>query len=186
MAAAKEMRHWNPEAHIGDDGYVLLDVKAAVAEATAGTTGEQEMRRRGANAPRPAQRGANSPRPAQRGANAPRPAQRGANAPRPAQRGANAPRPAQRGANAPTRGDRRMLGHIFSWRCRISGSPTRISAYGGKSSSLSPIKLRKKHSKKRAFGCRWWESQGHIFPWRCRISASPTRISAYGGKSSSL
>eukprot|EP00873_Tetraselmis_striata_P043141 jgi/Tetstr1/463405/TSEL_008327.t1 len=62
--------------------------------------------------------------------------------------------------------------------CRISASPTRISAYGGKSSSLSPIKLRKKHSKKRAFGCRWWESQGHIFTWRCRISASPTRISA--------
>eukprot|EP00873_Tetraselmis_striata_P029963 jgi/Tetstr1/450227/TSEL_037265.t1 len=99
MTAAKEMRHWNPEAHIVDDGYVLPDVKAAVAEATAGTTDEQEMRRRGANAPRPAQRRAN----------APRPAQRGANAPRPAQRGANAPRPAQRGANAPTRGDRRML-----------------------------------------------------------------------------
>eukprot|EP00873_Tetraselmis_striata_P044304 jgi/Tetstr1/464568/TSEL_009324.t1 len=133
---------------------------------------------RGANAPRPAQRGVNAPRPAQRGANAPRPAQRGANAPRPAQRGANAPRPAQRGANAPTLGDRRMLGHIFPWRCRISASPTRISAYGGKSSSLSPIKLRKKHSKTRAFGCRWWESQGHIFTWRCRISASPTRISA--------
>eukprot|EP00873_Tetraselmis_striata_P046587 jgi/Tetstr1/466851/TSEL_011308.t1 len=37
--------------------------------------------------------------------------------------------------------------------------PDRISAYGGKSSSLSPIK-------------------SHIFPWRCRISASPTRISA--------
>eukprot|EP00873_Tetraselmis_striata_P006694 jgi/Tetstr1/426958/TSEL_017171.t1 len=127
---------------------------------------------------RPGQRGANAPRPGQRGANAPRPGQRGANAPRPAQRGANAPRPAQRGASAPTRGDRRMLGHIFPWRCRISASPTRISAYGGKSSSLSPIKLRKKHSKKRAFGCRWWESQGHIFPWRCRISASPTRISA--------
>eukprot|EP00873_Tetraselmis_striata_P034549 jgi/Tetstr1/454813/TSEL_041693.t1 len=69
-------------------------------------------------------------------------------------------------------------GHIFPWRCRISASPTRISAYGGKSSSLSPIKLRKKHSKKCAFGCRWWESQGHIFTWRCRISASPTRISA--------
>eukprot|EP00873_Tetraselmis_striata_P040921 jgi/Tetstr1/461185/TSEL_006322.t1 len=178
MTAAKETRHWNPEALIGDDGYVLPDVKAAVAEATAGTTGEQEMRRRGANAPRPGQRGANAPRPGQRGANAPRPAQRGANAPRPAQRGANAPRPAQRGANASTRGDRRMLGHIFPWRCRISASPTRISAYGGKSSSLSPIKLRKKHSKKRAFGCRWWESQGHIFTWRCRISASPTRISA--------
>eukprot|EP00873_Tetraselmis_striata_P007169 jgi/Tetstr1/427433/TSEL_017596.t1 len=101
MTAAKETRHWNPEAHIGDDRYVLPDVKAAVAEATGGTTGEQEMRRRGANAPRPAQRGANAPRPAQRGANAPRPAQRGANAPRLAQRGANAPRPAQRGANAP-------------------------------------------------------------------------------------
>eukprot|EP00873_Tetraselmis_striata_P046037 jgi/Tetstr1/466301/TSEL_010834.t1 len=45
MTAAKEMRHWDPEAHIGDDGYVLADVKAAVVEATAGTTGEQEMRR---------------------------------------------------------------------------------------------------------------------------------------------
>eukprot|EP00873_Tetraselmis_striata_P028638 jgi/Tetstr1/448902/TSEL_036128.t1 len=32
MAAAKEMRHWNQEAHIGDD-YILADVKAAVAEA---------------------------------------------------------------------------------------------------------------------------------------------------------
>jgi len=41
----REMRHWNPEAHIGDDRYVLPDVKAAVAEATAGTTDEQEMRR---------------------------------------------------------------------------------------------------------------------------------------------
>eukprot|EP00873_Tetraselmis_striata_P008665 jgi/Tetstr1/428929/TSEL_018905.t1 len=70
MAAAKEMRHWNPEAHIGDDGYVLADAKAAVAEATAGTTDEQEMRRRGANAPRPGQRGATARRPAQRGANA--------------------------------------------------------------------------------------------------------------------
>eukprot|EP00873_Tetraselmis_striata_P042800 jgi/Tetstr1/463064/TSEL_007999.t1 len=100
MTAAKEMRHWNPEAHIGDDGYVLADVKAAVAEATAGTTDEQEMRRRGANAPRPGQRGANVPRPGQRGANAPRLGQRGANAPRPGQRGANARRPAQRGANA--------------------------------------------------------------------------------------
>eukprot|EP00873_Tetraselmis_striata_P041788 jgi/Tetstr1/462052/TSEL_007122.t1 len=89
MTAAKETRHWNPEAHIGDDRYVLPDVKAAVAEATAGTTGEQEMRRRGADAPRAAQRGAD--------------------APRAAQGGANAPRPAQRGANAPTRGDRRML-----------------------------------------------------------------------------
>eukprot|EP00873_Tetraselmis_striata_P023792 jgi/Tetstr1/444056/TSEL_031994.t1 len=42
--ASREMRHWNPEAHIGDDGYVLVDAKAAVAEDTAGTTGEQEMR----------------------------------------------------------------------------------------------------------------------------------------------
>eukprot|EP00873_Tetraselmis_striata_P027307 jgi/Tetstr1/447571/TSEL_034949.t1 len=42
---SNEMRHWNPEAHIGDDGYVLADVTAAVAEATAGTTDEQEMRR---------------------------------------------------------------------------------------------------------------------------------------------
>eukprot|EP00873_Tetraselmis_striata_P001990 jgi/Tetstr1/422254/TSEL_001250.t1 len=106
MTAATETRHWNPEAHIGDDRYVLPDVKAAVAErgANAPRSGQ-----RGANAPRPAQRGANAPRPAQRGANTPRPAQRGANAQRPAQRGANAPRPAQRGANAPTRGDRRML-----------------------------------------------------------------------------
>eukprot|EP00873_Tetraselmis_striata_P027308 jgi/Tetstr1/447572/TSEL_034950.t1 len=100
MTAAKEMRHWNPEAHIGDDGYVLVDAKAAVAEATAGTIGEQEMRRRGANARRPGQRGANARQPGQRGANARRPGQRGANARRPAQRGANARRPAQRGANA--------------------------------------------------------------------------------------
>eukprot|EP00873_Tetraselmis_striata_P036217 jgi/Tetstr1/456481/TSEL_043204.t1 len=69
MAAAKEMRHWNPEAHIGDDEYIHVDVKAAVAEATAGKTDEQEMRRRGANAPWPGQRGANAPRPGQRGAN---------------------------------------------------------------------------------------------------------------------
>eukprot|EP00873_Tetraselmis_striata_P007196 jgi/Tetstr1/427460/TSEL_001759.t1 len=34
MAAAKEMRQWNPEAHIGDDEYIVVDVKAAVAEAT--------------------------------------------------------------------------------------------------------------------------------------------------------
>eukprot|EP00873_Tetraselmis_striata_P034766 jgi/Tetstr1/455030/TSEL_041886.t1 len=39
-------------------------------------------------------------------------------------------------------------GHIFTWRCRIPASPTHISAYGGKS-SLSSIKLRKKHFKKR-------------------------------------
>eukprot|EP00873_Tetraselmis_striata_P013940 jgi/Tetstr1/434204/TSEL_023315.t1 len=45
MAAAKEMRHWYPEAHFGDDEYILADVKAAVADATAGKTGEQEMRR---------------------------------------------------------------------------------------------------------------------------------------------
>eukprot|EP00873_Tetraselmis_striata_P029132 jgi/Tetstr1/449396/TSEL_036491.t1 len=88
MTAAKEMRHWNPEAHIGDDGYALAEVKAAVAEATAGTTDEQEMRR-------PEQRGANAPRPGQRGANAPRPGQRSANARRPGQRSANARRPAQ-------------------------------------------------------------------------------------------
>eukprot|EP00873_Tetraselmis_striata_P036750 jgi/Tetstr1/457014/TSEL_043678.t1 len=77
VAAAKEMRHWNPEAHIGDDEYILADVKAT----------------RGANAPRPGQRGDNAPRLGQRGANAPRPGQRGANALRPGQRGANAPRP---------------------------------------------------------------------------------------------
>eukprot|EP00873_Tetraselmis_striata_P042353 jgi/Tetstr1/462617/TSEL_007602.t1 len=45
MAAAKEMRHWNPEAHIGVDEYIFADVKAAVADATAGKTDEQEMRR---------------------------------------------------------------------------------------------------------------------------------------------
>eukprot|EP00873_Tetraselmis_striata_P023184 jgi/Tetstr1/443448/TSEL_031459.t1 len=84
---------------------------------------------RGANARRPGQRGANARRPAQRGASARRPAQRGANARRPAQRGANAQRPAQRGANA-RRPAQRILGHIFTWRCRISASPTRISAYG--------------------------------------------------------
>eukprot|EP00873_Tetraselmis_striata_P039372 jgi/Tetstr1/459636/TSEL_004992.t1 len=44
MAAAKEMQHWNPEAHIGDDEYILADVKAAVDEATAGKTDEQEWR----------------------------------------------------------------------------------------------------------------------------------------------
>eukprot|EP00873_Tetraselmis_striata_P044140 jgi/Tetstr1/464404/TSEL_009197.t1 len=45
MAVAKEMRHWNPEAHVGDDEYILQDVKAAVDEATAGKTNEQETRR---------------------------------------------------------------------------------------------------------------------------------------------
>eukprot|EP00873_Tetraselmis_striata_P028209 jgi/Tetstr1/448473/TSEL_035741.t1 len=45
MAAAKEMRHWNPEAHIGDNECILAGVKAAVAEATAGKADEQEMRR---------------------------------------------------------------------------------------------------------------------------------------------
>eukprot|EP00873_Tetraselmis_striata_P044471 jgi/Tetstr1/464735/TSEL_009482.t1 len=40
-----ETRHWNPEAHIGDDEYILTDVKASVAEATAGKTGERKMRR---------------------------------------------------------------------------------------------------------------------------------------------
>eukprot|EP00873_Tetraselmis_striata_P015083 jgi/Tetstr1/435347/TSEL_024265.t1 len=45
MAVAKEMRHWNPEAHVGDDEYILEDFKAAVDEATAGKTNEQEMRR---------------------------------------------------------------------------------------------------------------------------------------------
>eukprot|EP00873_Tetraselmis_striata_P001452 jgi/Tetstr1/421716/TSEL_012654.t1 len=82
MTAAKEMRHWNPEAHIGDDGYVLADVKAArdaeggEIELTVkgGITASPQWGQRGANAPRPAQRGANAPRPAQRGANAPRPA----------------------------------------------------------------------------------------------------------------
>eukprot|EP00873_Tetraselmis_striata_P013665 jgi/Tetstr1/433929/TSEL_023106.t1 len=39
MAAAKEMRHWSPEAHIGDDDYILEDVKAAVARLTAGMPG---------------------------------------------------------------------------------------------------------------------------------------------------
>jgi len=46
MATAKEMWHWNPEAHIGDDEYILADVKATVmAEATAGKTDKQGMRR---------------------------------------------------------------------------------------------------------------------------------------------
>eukprot|EP00873_Tetraselmis_striata_P040040 jgi/Tetstr1/460304/TSEL_005604.t1 len=45
MAAAKEMRHLNPEANIGDDDYILADVKEAVDEATVGKTGEREMRR---------------------------------------------------------------------------------------------------------------------------------------------
>eukprot|EP00873_Tetraselmis_striata_P042704 jgi/Tetstr1/462968/TSEL_007916.t1 len=45
MAAAIEMRHWNPEAHVGDDEYILADVKAAVDEAIACKTDEQEMRR---------------------------------------------------------------------------------------------------------------------------------------------
>eukprot|EP00873_Tetraselmis_striata_P011829 jgi/Tetstr1/432093/TSEL_021564.t1 len=39
------MRHWNPEAHIGDDKYILAPVLPAVAEATAGKTDEQEMHR---------------------------------------------------------------------------------------------------------------------------------------------
>eukprot|EP00873_Tetraselmis_striata_P018019 jgi/Tetstr1/438283/TSEL_026850.t1 len=47
MAAAKETRHCNPEAHIGDDEYILADVKAAVAEAAAGKTDEQKMLRYG-------------------------------------------------------------------------------------------------------------------------------------------
>eukprot|EP00873_Tetraselmis_striata_P007049 jgi/Tetstr1/427313/TSEL_017482.t1 len=33
MAAAKEIRHWNPEAHIGDDEYIVANVKPAVVEA---------------------------------------------------------------------------------------------------------------------------------------------------------
>eukprot|EP00873_Tetraselmis_striata_P033461 jgi/Tetstr1/453725/TSEL_040681.t1 len=121
MAAATKMRHRNPEAHVGDDEYILEDVKAAVDEATAGKTNEQEMRRverinregaagaagqRSANARRPGQRGANARRPGQRGANARRPGQRGANARRPGQRGANARRPGQRGANARRPGQR--------------------------------------------------------------------------------
>eukprot|EP00873_Tetraselmis_striata_P017985 jgi/Tetstr1/438249/TSEL_026818.t1 len=111
MTAAKEMRHWNPEAHIGDDGYVLVDVKAAVAEATAGTTGEQEMRRAWSLGDCQAAESAST----------------------------------FECDEAPAR-----AAHIFPWRCRIFASPTRISAYGGMSSSLSPIKLRKKHFKKRA------------------------------------
>eukprot|EP00873_Tetraselmis_striata_P004010 jgi/Tetstr1/424274/TSEL_014842.t1 len=45
MAAAKEMRHWNPEANIENDEYILADVKTTVVEATAGKTDEQDMRR---------------------------------------------------------------------------------------------------------------------------------------------
>eukprot|EP00873_Tetraselmis_striata_P038566 jgi/Tetstr1/458830/TSEL_045213.t1 len=83
MAAAKEMRPCNPEAHTGDDEYIFADVKAAVAEATAGKTDEQEMRRverinRNGGAPTRRGRG-NARRPGQRSANARRPAQRGAN-----------------------------------------------------------------------------------------------------------
>eukprot|EP00873_Tetraselmis_striata_P011665 jgi/Tetstr1/431929/TSEL_021418.t1 len=43
MAAAKEMRHCNPDAHIGDDEYI--DVKAAVDEATRYKTPQQEKDR---------------------------------------------------------------------------------------------------------------------------------------------
>eukprot|EP00873_Tetraselmis_striata_P026599 jgi/Tetstr1/446863/TSEL_034341.t1 len=39
------MRHWNPEAHIGDDKYILASVLPAVASATAGNIDEQEMQR---------------------------------------------------------------------------------------------------------------------------------------------
>eukprot|EP00873_Tetraselmis_striata_P027949 jgi/Tetstr1/448213/TSEL_035501.t1 len=84
MTAAKEMRHWNTEAHIGDDGYVLADVKAA-RDAEGGEIeltvkgGITRIFARGANARRPGQRGANARRPGQRGANARRPARRGAN-----------------------------------------------------------------------------------------------------------
>eukprot|EP00873_Tetraselmis_striata_P017329 jgi/Tetstr1/437593/TSEL_002824.t1 len=45
MAASEDMGHWNPEAHIGDDEYILADVKAAMAEATAGKAHKQDMRR---------------------------------------------------------------------------------------------------------------------------------------------
>eukprot|EP00873_Tetraselmis_striata_P023539 jgi/Tetstr1/443803/TSEL_031791.t1 len=81
MAAAEEMRHWNPEAHIGDDEYILADVKATVDEATAGKTDKHEMRKRGANARRPGQ------------------GQRGG-------RGSGAPTRGGRGSAAPTRGGR--------------------------------------------------------------------------------
>eukprot|EP00873_Tetraselmis_striata_P036687 jgi/Tetstr1/456951/TSEL_043621.t1 len=104
MAAAKEMRHSYLEAHIGDDEYILADVKATVAEATAGKNDEQEMRRlalRGEGQTpvltgRCVELGNWQPHMAveltgteadtwqlERGTNAPRPGQRGANAPRP-------------------------------------------------------------------------------------------------------
>eukprot|EP00873_Tetraselmis_striata_P000809 jgi/Tetstr1/421073/TSEL_012118.t1 len=102
MPAAKEMRHWNPEAHIGDDGYVLPDVEATVAEATAGVKAETRS---------------------------------------------HVKPPGAFGCRW-----WESQGHIFLWRCRIAASPTRISAYGGKSIRLSPIKLRKKNSKKRGHG----------------------------------
>eukprot|EP00873_Tetraselmis_striata_P040678 jgi/Tetstr1/460942/TSEL_006094.t1 len=68
MAAAKEMRHWSPEAHIGDDDYILEDVKAArgANEPRPGAAGRQRAAARGSGAPTrrgPGQRGANAPRP---------------------------------------------------------------------------------------------------------------------------
>eukprot|EP00873_Tetraselmis_striata_P042701 jgi/Tetstr1/462965/TSEL_007913.t1 len=57
MTAAKEMRHWNPEAHIGDD--------SGAPRAAAGAAGRQRAAAgaAGRHAPRPGQRGASAPRP---------------------------------------------------------------------------------------------------------------------------
>eukprot|EP00873_Tetraselmis_striata_P021362 jgi/Tetstr1/441626/TSEL_029853.t1 len=45
MAAAKEIRHWNPEAPIGDDEYIVANVKPAVVEAAMYKTPQQERER---------------------------------------------------------------------------------------------------------------------------------------------
>eukprot|EP00873_Tetraselmis_striata_P004656 jgi/Tetstr1/424920/TSEL_015413.t1 len=129
MAAAKEMRQWNPEAHIGDDEYILADRGAKVRRRGSGAptrggrgSGAPTRGGRGSAAPTRGGRGSGAPtragrgsgdaiarRPGQGGANARRPGQRGANARQPGQRGANARRP---GSGAPTRGGRGMFGDL--------------------------------------------------------------------------
>eukprot|EP00873_Tetraselmis_striata_P036549 jgi/Tetstr1/456813/TSEL_043487.t1 len=116
MAAAKEMRQWNPEAHIGDDEYILADRGANARRPGQRGANARRPGQRGANARRPGQRGANARWPGQRDAIARRPGQGGANARRPGQRGANARQPGQRGANARRPGQRganaRRPGHV--------------------------------------------------------------------------